>query len=30
MKLDGKHQQVVYADGVNLLGDNINIIKKNT
>jgi hypothetical protein len=29
LKLNGTHQQLVYADDVNLLGDNIDAIKKN-
>jgi hypothetical protein len=30
MKLNGTHQLRVYADDVNLLGDDIHTIKKNT
>jgi hypothetical protein len=29
LKLNGTHQMLVYADDVNLLGDNIDAIKKN-
>jgi hypothetical protein len=29
LKLNGTHQLLIYADGVNLLGDNIDTIKKN-
>jgi hypothetical protein len=30
MKLNGAHQFLAYADDVNLLGNNIDTIKKNT
>jgi hypothetical protein len=30
LKLNGTHQPLVYADRVKLLGDNMDIIKKNT
>jgi hypothetical protein len=30
LELDGTHQLLVYADGVNLLGDSVSTIKENS
>jgi hypothetical protein len=30
LKLNGTHQLLVFGDGVNLLGDNVNTMNKNT
>jgi hypothetical protein len=30
LELNGTHQRLAYADGVNLLGDNLDTINKNT
>jgi hypothetical protein len=30
LKLNGTHQQLIYADDVNSIGDNLNTTKKNS